>query len=975
MTPLDWEQIEEKWQRAWEKARVFEADPEPRKPKYFVTVAYPYPNSPQHIGHGRTYTLADAHARYMRMRGYNVLFPMAFHYTGTPVLAMSQRLAEGDQELIDTFLQIYKVPKAKLKDLAAPLKMASYFHEEIKSGMKKIGYSIDWRREFTTIDPQYSKFIEWQFQKLREAGFISRGSHPVGWCPNDGNPVGQHDTQGDVEPEIEEFTLIEFEYGDFVLPAATFRPETVFGVTNIWLNPKAEYVKAKVDGAQWIVSEEAVDKLRFLNRKVEVTATFSGETLVGQEAVNPLTGEKIPIFAGEFVDPKNATGVVMSVPGHAPYDYAALENLKSTPASQLAKYGLKPEDVDDLKPISIIKVPSYSACPAVDVVKKMGITDQTDPRLEGATKEVYRHEFHGGVMKENTGKYAGLPVAEAKERVKEDLVREGKAGTMYEIVNRPVICRCGTECVVKIFEDQWFIDYGNPKWKALAQKCFDQMEILPEELRAEFNYVIGWLREKACARKSGLGTKLPWDHEWIIESLSDSVIYMAYYTISKLIKEHRIQPSQLTEALFDYVFLGAGNLKKVAENTGLDAQVLKQFHEEFSYFYPLDSRHSGRDLVPNHLTFMVFNHTAIFPENLWPRQIAVNGSVLMEGQKMSKSFVNIIPLREAIKMFGADPLRIAVLAAAELLQDADFSTSLARSMGDRLERLYRFAVEIKQTKKESKDAPLALIDRWMFSRLEDHKRTATEAMDKLMVRKAIHSALYLLDQDFQWYLRRISGEKDLPARKGAVAKVYREVLDAQVRMLAPATPHICEEIWAKLGKTGFVSVAEWPTCDEKKVDVQAEETESVIKGAVEDTSSILRAIKVAPKRICYYAAADWKWRVFLKAVKGSASAKIVFSDFMKELMADSELKAIAGKVSKFAREVLDEVNRMPTDQKQRILQVGIMDEKKILNASEGFFEKEFNAKVEVYGEDDVRRHDPKNRAQLAKPRRPAIFIE
>lgn len=664
----------------------------------------------------------------------------------------------------------------------------------------------------------------------------------------------------------------------------------------------------------------------------------------------------------------------MSVPGHAPYDYAALENLKRLSASQLKEYGLKPEDVADLKPISIIAVPSYSGCPAVDVIKKMGITNQKDPRLEEATKEVYRHEFHGGVMKENTGKYAGLPVAEAKERVKEDLVREGKAETMYEIVNRPVICRCGTECVVKIFEAQWFIDYGNQKWKALAQKCFDQMEILPEDLRAEFNYVVGWLREKACARKSGLGTKLPWDPEWIIESLSDSVIYMAYYTISKLIREHGIQPNQLTAAFFDYVFLGVGNLKEVANKSGLDPQVLKRIHEEFSYFYPLDSRHSGRDLVPNHLTFMVFNHTAIFPETLWPRQIAVNGSVLMEGQKMSKSLGNIIPLREAIKMFGADPLRIAVLAAAELLQDADFSSSLARSMGDRLERFYSFAVEVTKTKTEDTNAPLALIDRWMLSRLQEHKRNATEAMDKLMVRKAIHSALYLLDQDFQWYLSRIAGEKNLPERKEAVAKVYREVLDTQVRLLAPATPHICEEIWAKMGKTGFISTAEWPTYDDKQVDVEAEETESVIKGVVDDTSSILRAIKVAPKRICYYAAADWKWRVFLKEMKSSASAKLVFSEFMKELMADPELKEIAGKVSKFAREVLDEVNRLPNDQKQRILQIGVMDEQQILNAAKGFFEKAFNAKVEVYGE-DKQIYDPKNRAQLAKPRRPAIFVE
>ncbi len=967
-------QTEEKWQKAWAEAKIFEADPDPRKPKYFITVAYPYPNSPQHIGHARTYTLADVHARYMRMRGYNVLFPMAFHYTGTPVLAMSKRLVADDEDLIDTFLRIYKVPRENLKDFVEPINMARYFHEEIKTGMKAIGYSFDWRREFTTIDPQYNRFIEWQFHKLREGGFISQGSHPVGWCPSDGNPVGQHDTQGDVEPEIDEFTLIKFEFGEYVLPAATLRPETVFGVTNMWLNPKAGYVKARVDNAKWIISRESVEKMRFLNRKVEIIEVISGRELVGKDARNPVTGGKIPILPGDFVDPENATGVVMSVPAHAPYDYVALENLQRE-KSRLKEYGLMPEDMEAVKPISIITVPNYSEYPAADVVEKMGIEDQTDPRLEEATKEVYRHEFHNGTMKENTRKYAGLSVAEAKEKVREDLVQGGKAETMYELINKPVVCRCGTQCVVKIFEDQWFINYGKPEWKALAHKCFDQMEILPEELRTEFSHVIDWLHEKACARKAGLGTKLPWDPEWIIESLSDSVIYMAYYTISKGIKEHKIQTDQLTNALFDYVFLGIGSLKRVSEETGLDQRILKQMREEFSYFYPLDSRHSGRDLVPNHLTFMVFIHTAIFPEELWPRQIAVNGSVLMEGQKMSKSLGNIIPLREAIQMFGADPLRLAVLSTAELLQDADFSSALARSMGDRLERLYRFALELAQAKKEVTTSPLTLIDRWMLSRLQEHVRMATEAMDKLMVRKAIHSALYLLDQDFQWYLRRIAEEKDASERKGAITKVFKEVLDTQIRMLAPVTPHICEEIWAKTGKEGFISLAEWPTYNEKRVNVQAEETEGLIKNVLEDTSSILRAIKITPKKICYYAAANWKWKAYLKTLEMSISTKLTLSNLMKEMMKDPELKNIAKKVAKFASEIVDEVNRMPDDRKRRLLQVGVMNEKVVLKGAKGFFEREFKAKIDTYDEEDPQRYDPKNRAQLAKPYRPAIFIE
>ena len=162
---LDFERLERKWQSIWEERRLFEADPDPGREKFYITVAYPYPNSPQHIGHGRTYTITDVYARYKRMRGYNVLFPMAFHYTGTPILAMAKRIEAGDEELIRIFTNVYGIPKEKLSDFRDPLAMARYFHEEIKDGMKRMGYSIDWRREFTTIDPQYGKLIEWQFKK------------------------------------------------------------------------------------------------------------------------------------------------------------------------------------------------------------------------------------------------------------------------------------------------------------------------------------------------------------------------------------------------------------------------------------------------------------------------------------------------------------------------------------------------------------------------------------------------------------------------------------------------------------------------------------------------------------------------------------------------------------------------------------------------------------------------------------------
>ncbi|MBS7608775.1 MAG: leucine--tRNA ligase [Candidatus Bathyarchaeia archaeon] len=964
--------IEEKWQKRWEEARIFEANPDPVRPKFYITVAYPYPNSPQHIGHARTYTLADAYARYMRMKGYNVLLPMAFHYTGTPVLAMAKRLAENDQELIKDFVNIYKVPKEKLKELTEPLRMARYFHEEIKEGMKRIGYSIDWRREFTTVDPHYNRFIEWQFHKLREKGYIKRGSHPVGWCPKDGNPVGQHDTQGDVEPEIGEFTLIKFKHGEWILPTATLRPETVFGVTNIWVNPKAEYVKAVVDGENWIISRDCAEKLTYQNRRVVVLESLSGKELVGKTVENPATGDEIYILPADFVDPKNATGVVMSVPGHAPYDYVALENLKSEP-SKLTDYKLQVDVVKNINAISIIEVPGYSEVPAADVVKRMGIQEQTDPKLEDATREVYRHEFHNGKMKANTGKYAGMPVAEAKERVKRDLMASGKATTMYELLNRPVKCRCGAECVVKIFEDQWFIDYGNPEWKALAHKCLEKMRIYPEELRVQYRYVIDWLHEKACARKSGLGTRLPWDPDWIIESLSDSTIYMAYYTIAHHIKEHNIQPDQLTDEVFDYIFLGIGNAQQIAEKTGINQKVLEAMRREFLYFYPLDSRHSAHELIPNHLTFMIFNHVAIFPEELWPRQIVTNGVVTMEGAKMSKSFGNIIPLREGLAAYGADPIRLSVLATAELLQDADFSPAVAKAMREKLEKLYRLVVQTTETvgnaETERADEALTTIDKWMLSRLQNHIKKATEAMEKLEVRKAIQTILFELDQDLQWYQKRV---KNCGKTRTSIVK---EVLKTQALMLAPFAPHTSEELWEIMGCGGFASLAPWPKPDETKVDIKAEESEALIMEVLEDTRNISRATKTKPQKVFYYTAAPWKWDVYLMALNKSMEGKITQSTLMMELLKNSEFKSKAKELADFINRIIEEVNQIPAEKKQRLIMIGQINEKQVLREAEDFLRSELNAEIAIFEEDEPQRYDPKSKARLARPLRPAIYIE
>jgi leucyl-tRNA synthetase len=962
---VDWGFIEDKWIRRWDEQKSFQTDPNPSKKKYFVTVAYPYPNSPQHIGHGRTYTLADAHARYMRMKGYNVLFPMGFHYTGTPILGMSRRVAAGDPELLETFHRIYNLPDDVISTFAEPVKIASYFHHEIKQGMKEMGYSLDWRREFTTIDPMYMKFISWQFRTLKKKGLIVQGSHPVGWCPNDQNPVSQHDTMGDVEPDFTEYVLVKFRHNDLVIPAATLRPETIFGVTNMWVNPEAEYVEATVDGERWVVSREAARKLEFLNHKVAAKKTMKGSEMVGWQVTNPLNGAKVPMYPAYFVEAASGTGVVMSVPAHAPYDYQALEDLKNDKQTQ-KKFNI----AVTAEPVKIIESEGYTTMPAAEAIKRAVPTEKED-RLQKATSDLYSHEFYKGRMMPNTGKYVGKPVAEAKNGVKEEMGARGMTSVMYELVNAPVRCRCGAECVVKLLSDQWFLNYSDKGWKALAHECIQNMDIVPQDIRQEFDYVIDWLRERACARKSGLGTKLPWDPEWMIESLSDSVIYMAYYIIAKYVNGGMMPAGEsIGDSFFDYVLLGNGSAQQVARESNVPASTVEQIRNEFRYFYPVDSRHSGRDLVPNHLSFFIFNHTAIFGRENWPGQIVVNGSVLMEGKKMSKSLGNIIPLRLAIRDNGADVIRLAMLVSAEILQDADFSFDTVRGIRSKLVGIFEMAEKVRAAKPK---APEQVEDRWLASRLQRTAVLTTESMDRLRVREAIHHILYTLEQDLQWYVKRAEakGRQD----SAQVTSMLADYLKVQVRMLAPFAPFTAEEVWERLGNRQTVTQAGWPVPDDSRINALAEESEFLVQSLLADLQNIVKVTKIAPKKIAVYVYSGWKAAVYRTVLANVMAGRTNFGDTMKQLIADPATAKIKSDPN-LVKKMQDDILSAPVDARNRRLHLSGFDEVAAIKDAAGLLSKEFGeAEVVVFSEDDPARYDPKAKAKMARPFKPAIYME
>jgi len=960
---IDWNAIDKKWQKKWLENNDHEIDSN-NKEKKFITVAYPYPNSPQHIGHGRTYTIADVHSRYLRMKGFNVLFPMGFHYTGTPILGMAKRVEANDAELIEGFKTLYKVPEDKIKEFVEPVKIADYFHEEIKSGMIEMGYSIDWRREFTTIDPAYQKFIEWQFRNLKEKNLIVQGSHPVGWCPKDQNPVSQHETLGDVEPDFTEYIVITFDLNGVKIPVATLRPETLFGVTNIWINPQVMYQKIKVNDEIWITSPECARKLEFLEKKIEVIEDILGSDFVGQSVKAPHSSDSVLILPASFVKSDNGTGIVMSVPAHAPFDYQALLDSKSGKNKSINSDLLK--NIQNIEPISMINTEGLGNIPAKDIVEKMGISHQDDPKLEEATKEIYSKEFYEGILANNTKQFAGKKISEAKDEVKEWITKIGSADILLELTNSPVKCRCGTECVVKLLSNQWFLDYSDKDWKQKAHRCFEGMNILPNEIRSEFDKVLDWLRERACARQHGLGTKVPWDKEWLVESLADSVIYMAFYIISKYVNKKEINGNDLTDEFFDYVFYGKKDSGEIANKINITKEKLEGIRNDFLYFYPVDSRHSGRDLVPNHLTFFVLNHVALFPEENWPQEIVVNGSVLMAGKKMSKSMGNIIPLRDAVRKHGADPIRLTILISAELLQDADFNVEAINGIKNKLESMYE-----NSTKTKAEEIPeLEPEDKWILSMLQNLALNVSQSMDKIRLREALHHILYDFDSKLQWYLKRTKSKQ-----RTDISGILHKILSSRVLMLSPFAPHIAEEIWEKLGNSELASKSAWPSSIGIEIDSKSIQTETLLKSIIEDINNILKVTKISPKKITIYTAEQWKSKAYNSILKNVLDGQTNIGTIIKSLIANKETEQIK-KDPDFVKKTLNDILSEPVELRKGRMNIGQIDEKQIISSElSSLVKNDYDVELSVFSESDSEKYDPKNKAKAARPFKPAILIE
>lgn len=955
----DYTAMEKKWQEKWIDEGLNLANRDEKKPKFMMIFAYPGVTGYLHVGHLRGYTYTDAICRYKRMTGFNVLFPVGTHATGNGAISLSAKVRNNNEEFID-YLERNGCTEEKLEQLKDPMGVVKFFNEVyVEDYWKRFGFLADWRRFTCTLFPDYGKFIQWQFRKLKEQGLLIQKPYYAPACPNCG-PVAVDASETDISKggnaETQEYTLLKFKHGSEFLVAATLRPETVYGQVCFWVNPEVEYKKISKNGETWIVSPQAAEKLQLQKDGVEVVGTIPGKEMIGWKCEAPMIHREIPVFPATFCDPTVGTGLVTSVPSDAPDDWISLEAVKKDP-KMISEYGLSQELIDSVVPISIITMKGYGDFPAKDMIDRLNITQPGDPKLVDAKKQVYKDGYHMGKMKDTCGEFAGMRVEEAKDKMKQAMIDAGEAELFYDLTEE-VVCRCGQPVHIRRIDDQWFINYGDQKLTDETSEHCKDMDINPPEYYENVHGVLNWFRERACVRQGNwLGTRFPFDDKWIIEAISDSTLYPLYYTISLYANEGRIKPENMTEKFFDYVVLDKGELASVSKSTGISEDLLEEIRKDVHYWYPLDINLGGKEHMTVHFPVFLMNHRAILPDDMQPKGIIVNWYITGKKNKISKSKGGAQPIPGAAKKFGVDAMRLYYAHVASMFVDVEWDEDIVMTYRQRLDKIMGTVEDLIASES---DAPKSDIDDWLLSRFNTHISEIRTAMEKYDLRAMATVAYYEMLNDIRWYNRR----------GGKNRETLNEALRIWIMSMMPITPHIAEELWSKAGFEGMVSAALLP--EPRQISAAAEYGEDLVRDVMSDIAQIRKVAAIEPEQIILYTSPSWKVDVMKLALSMMEEGKLDIPSLTKKCMADENMRKNGKAVSEFAKKTATEFMRSTADAKRPIVE---LDETALLRSCEEFLSDELGTKVRVYSADEPDLYDPQKKAKVAVPGRPAIFIE
>ncbi|MCO5586503.1 hypothetical protein L7F22_040443 [Adiantum nelumboides] len=742
------------------------------------------------------------------------------------------------------------IPPEEIPSFRDPTYWLTYFPEIAMEDLKSLGAGIDWRRSFITteMNPYYDSFVKWQFRALKKQGKVVKELRYSIYSPRDGQPCTDHDRATGEGVKPKDYTIIKLQVqpplsgklraldGKSVfLAAATTRPEAMYGQTNAWVLPEGEYGAFEINETEvFIMTSRAAYNLAYqllarVPEKPTCLLEMTGHDLIGLPLTTPLSNFKtVYALPLSTISTHKGTGIVPSVPSNSPHDYLALSELKNNPNAR-AMLGICDEWVLPYDLLPYADTPGIGNKPAESVCIDLKIKSLTDKTLLGRAKELLNYTDSIMVV----GHYKGEKVDSAKPLVEQLLLESGLA-VKYSEPKKRVTSRSGDECVVAL-TDQWYLVYDEAEWKSMAQVCLSAMELYGGETRHDFEHALGRLKGWPCSRSFGLGTRIPWDEQFLIDSLSDSTVYMAFYTVAHLLQGgdiygqtgSGIRAEDLTDDVWDYILCDGP-----FPSTDIPESCLKQMKQEFEYWYPFDLRVSGKDLIRNHLTFCVYNHTALFAKEKWPKAFRCNGFLMLNSKKMSKRTGNFKTLRQAIAEYSADGTRLALADAGDYSDDANFSAVTANKGFRRLMQELTWMREMHASTCW-REGPITLfVDKVFENEINTAIHSTERNYDSLLFREALKTGFYNLQSARDKYrvsCIELGMKRDL---------VYRYI-SVETQLLTPICPHFAEHVWSSiLGRKGFAVLAKWPAA--APTDLTLQQANAYLQGTIAHFRKLLQ---------------------------------------------------------------------------------------------------------------------------------------
>ena len=747
------QEIEPKWQAKWEADGLYHSDIDPKRTKYYALTMLPYPSGDLHIGHWYAMTPADARARYMRMKGYNVLFPMGFDAFGLP--AENAAIKRGVHPKEWTYKNIANMRKQ----------------------MRSMGAMFDWRREAVSSDPEYYKWTEWFFIQLYKHGLAYRKMSPVDFCPHCNTTLAREQVWGEdrhcercgtpvIKKDLDQWffritkyadellnyegmdwpervrtlqtnwigrsegaaVVFKTEQGD-ALEVFTTRPDTLWGATFMVLSPEHPLVE-KLTTPEQSKAVDAYKKQAARQSDIEREAVDKEKTGVftGAYAINPVNGARIPIWSADYVLMTYGTGAIMAVPAHDERDFAFAR-----------KFGLK----------------------IIPVIQPEGLPD-----LEGDSMEA---AYIGGGHMINSAQFNGTLVNEEKGRK-----NPGITAVIDWLAGQGI----GKEAVTYKLRD-WLISrqryWGAPIPMIWCEK--DGWNPVPEDQ---------------------LPVLLPDDVAWKPTGESPLKLHPTWKQAKcPVCGEDAVRETDTMDTFMCSSWYHLRYLSPHYDKGPFDPA-------EYNYWMPVDIYTGGIEHATMHLLYTRFFHKALrdmqITEGPEPMvQLRNQGMVLGEDhEKMSKSRGNVTAPDDLVQRYGADAVRSYLIFFAKWDMGAPWNRT-------GIEGTYRWLKRVWVLFTEPVGKPSASPETLKVLRRKLHQtlQQVTHDFEQFEFNTIVSGLMELLNEMYKAKEAGAAGTHE-----------WNEAVELYLLMLAPVCPHIAEELWQSMGKPYSIHTQSWPKVDQ-----------------------------------------------------------------------------------------------------------------------------------------------------------------